>query len=143
MAAVRAPEGPANDPSEIRRPWRPAAVPDVPDAAFTELSYAVVDEIVGTLTTLAVSSWPGADGYGRLRFDRAADRGPRRRPPCRAARHAGDRESCAMLGKPPGVGNRPAPCRCGWRDLRPSSASALGAEFTAAGHDRRSTSASL
>jgi hypothetical protein len=63
------------DPLEIRRPWRPAAVARVPDESLGDLSYVVVDEMVGVLTTLAVSRWPGADGFGRLRFDRSADRG--------------------------------------------------------------------
>lgn len=64
-----------DDPASIRRPWRPAAVPDLPDEALTGMSYAVVDEIVGNLVTLAVSPWPAADGLGRLRFDHAVDRG--------------------------------------------------------------------
>ncbi|MGY1670303.1 ComEC/Rec2 family competence protein [Geodermatophilus sp. SYSU D00710] len=65
------------DLADVRRPWRPAAVPpeDVPDESLRDLSYVVVDENVGVLTTLGVSPWPAADGYGRLRFDVPADRG--------------------------------------------------------------------
>jgi hypothetical protein len=63
------------DPSDVRRPWRPAAVSGLPEESLGALSYVVVDEMVGVLTTLGVSPWPGADGLGRLRFDNSADRG--------------------------------------------------------------------
>jgi beta-lactamase superfamily II metal-dependent hydrolase len=63
------------DAHRVARPWRPAALRDVPQESLTGLSYVVVDEVVTSLVTLAVSPWPRADELGRLRFDDSADRG--------------------------------------------------------------------
>ena len=47
-------------------PWIPGGA--VPDAEVQDLSYVVVDEIVGTTAELAVTTWPQLDERGRLRF---------------------------------------------------------------------------
>ena len=54
-----------HEPSETWRPWEP---PSAPQLAAAELSYVVVDEIVGDAVGLSVSAWPAADDQGRLRF---------------------------------------------------------------------------
>ena len=48
-----------------RRAWRP---PGLGDTRTDDLTYVVVDEIVGTSVGLALSPWPTLDEQGRLRF---------------------------------------------------------------------------
>jgi beta-lactamase superfamily II metal-dependent hydrolase len=53
---------------EELRPWTPPCVPADLLADTTQLSYLVVDEIVGDTVTLAIAAWPGSDSRGRVRF---------------------------------------------------------------------------
>jgi hypothetical protein len=55
------------------RPWAPPAVPGELLADTSQLSYIVVDEIVGNTVTLTVSVWPGSDDRGRVRFPEGAE----------------------------------------------------------------------
>ncbi|MET0764921.1 MAG: hypothetical protein ABWY29_08645 [Blastococcus sp.] len=57
------------------RPWAPPAVPS--EMLTPQLSYIVVDEIVGNTVTLTVSVWPGSDDRGRVRFPQGAEGSPR------------------------------------------------------------------
>jgi beta-lactamase superfamily II metal-dependent hydrolase len=50
------------------RPWTPPCVPAELLTDTSQLSYIVVDEIVGNTVTLTVSVWPGSDERGRVRF---------------------------------------------------------------------------
>lgn len=72
------PEG-ALDPERlaVRRPWLPDALCSAGLDAGTvgSLSYVCVDEVLGSLVSLAVVPWPAADGHGRLRFDDSQGRG--------------------------------------------------------------------
>jgi hypothetical protein len=52
-----------------RRAW---TAPGLGDARTDDLSYVVVDEIVGTSVGIALSAWPTLDDKGRLRFSEGA-----------------------------------------------------------------------
>ncbi len=49
-------------------PWRPSCLPDQLRERLADLSYVIVDEVVGNLVTMTVSPWPDADRHGRVRF---------------------------------------------------------------------------
>jgi hypothetical protein len=49
-------------------PWRPPCLPDQLRDRLHDLSYVMVDEVVGNLVTMTVSPWPDADQQGRVRF---------------------------------------------------------------------------
>ena len=49
--------------------WAPSDLPAPPE----ELSYVVVEEILGNAVGLAVSDWPEVDAHGRLRFSAPAN----------------------------------------------------------------------
>lgn len=71
------PPAPPGGPADVRRPWLPPALRahGLTTTDVADLTYVVVDEIVADAVTLALSSWPWADGAGRLRF--AVDDGTR------------------------------------------------------------------
>ena len=64
MSPTWLPEAP-HPRGERLRPWSPPLLARVPTE---ELSYVLVDEIVGSSVGLAVSPWPRLDDKGRLRF---------------------------------------------------------------------------
>jgi hypothetical protein len=55
---------------DVRRPWLPASLGahHLGPEDVAELTYVVVDEIVGSAVTMTLSAWPWADARGRLRF---------------------------------------------------------------------------
>jgi hypothetical protein len=50
------------------QPWQPGSL-DLEPEEVKQLSYVVVDEIVGDVARVSVSSWPGVDRRGRLHFN--------------------------------------------------------------------------
>ena len=55
---------------EVQRPWLPPGLRahGLSQDDVRELTYVVVDEIVGSSVTMTLSEWPWADARGRLRF---------------------------------------------------------------------------
>jgi hypothetical protein len=52
-------------------PWRPPPLADVAFVEVADMSYAVLEEIVGDAAELQASDWPVLDELGRLRFPTA------------------------------------------------------------------------
>jgi hypothetical protein len=61
---------PVTGATDVRRPWLPAGLRahGLTQDDVATLTYVLIDEIVGSSVTLALSSWPWADARGRLRF---------------------------------------------------------------------------